>query len=216
MSRFVIEDRNVKINFAGIKPSADHVLVETLEKERTKGGIFLPSGEQTECFFGKVLKVGEGTTNTVTGEVYPLDVKPGEFVLSMKYMGQELEVEGKAYKLIREHGIWARLALDPDAPDLDIREITPRADCVVLEVAEEYKLRSGLYLPGDPKTQCATAKVLKVGPGYRNLKSGAILKPALRGGEQVIVRRYAGAILKVRGEDLRIVQERDILSILEG
>lgn len=90
-----------------VKPLSDRVLVEILEsEEKTKGGIILPDTAKKEKSEGKVVETGPGKT-LESGKVQPMGVKKGDKVLFGKYSGDELEMDGKKYKIISSDDILA-------------------------------------------------------------------------------------------------------------
>ena len=92
---------------AKIKPLGDKILVEVLEaEERTKGGIILPDTAKEEKTEGKVVSVGAGKVLD-SGKVQPLEVKSGDRVIFGKYSGDEILIDGKKYKIIKENEVLA-------------------------------------------------------------------------------------------------------------
>jgi len=90
-----------------VKPLADRVLVEVLEaEEKTKGGIILPDTAKQEKSEGKVVAVGPGKT-LESGKVQPIEVKKGDFVIFGKYSGDDFDVDGKKFKILKESEIFA-------------------------------------------------------------------------------------------------------------
>ena len=90
-----------------IKPLGDKILVEILEsEEKTKGGIFLPDTAKEEKTEGKVISVGGGKVLD-SGKVQPLEVKKGDKVIFGKYSGDDILVDGKKHKIIKESEILA-------------------------------------------------------------------------------------------------------------
>lgn len=90
-----------------IKPLHDRVLVERVEGEEcTNGGIILPDSAIDRPDEGKVIAIGAGRRNE-KGELMPLAVKVGNTVLFGKYCGNDVEVEGKEYLIMREGEILA-------------------------------------------------------------------------------------------------------------
>ena len=59
----------------------------------------LSSGSDPE-----VVAVGKGRVND-KGDVFPLDVKAGEYVLIGKYSGTEIKLDGEEYLIIREEEV---------------------------------------------------------------------------------------------------------------
>ena len=90
-----------------VKPLGDKLLVEILEAEEvSKGGIILPDTAQEEKAEGKVVAVGSGK-KLENGEVQALEVKNGDRVLFGKYSGDEILIDGKKCKIIKESEVLA-------------------------------------------------------------------------------------------------------------
>jgi chaperonin GroES len=90
-----------------IKPLGDRVLVEVLEaEEKTKGGIILPDTAKEEKTEGKVISVGSGKVLD-SGKRQTLDVSVGDRVIFGKYSGDEIVVDGKKLKVVKENEILA-------------------------------------------------------------------------------------------------------------
>ena len=92
---------------AKIKTIGDKILVEILEaEEKTKGGIILPDTAKEEKSEGKVVSVGGGRFLD-TGKVQPLEVKKGDRVLFGKYSGEDVLIDGKKHKVLKEGEVLA-------------------------------------------------------------------------------------------------------------
>ena len=90
-----------------IKPLGDKVLVEVLEaEEKTKGGIILPDTAKEEKTEGKIVAVGVGKV-LESGKVQAPEVKKGDRVIFGKYAGDELLIDGKKCKILKESEILA-------------------------------------------------------------------------------------------------------------
>ena len=90
-----------------IKPLGDKILVEVLEaEEKTKGGIILPDTAKEEKTEGKVVSLGGGKV-LESGKVQPLEVKKGDRVIFGKYAGDEILIDGKKHKIIKESEVLA-------------------------------------------------------------------------------------------------------------
>ena len=76
-----------------LKPFDDRVVVEKMENEdegRSPGGIIIPDTAKEKPRFGKVVAVG-------TDEDLQEKVKVGDKILYGKYVGDEVNIEGKEY-----------------------------------------------------------------------------------------------------------------------
>ncbi len=92
-----------------IKPLADRVLVEPLEKEETTAsGIVLPETAKEKPQEGLVLAVGPGRLLD-DGKRAAMEVKAKDKVLYAKYAGTELKRDDKKYLIISEKDILAVL-----------------------------------------------------------------------------------------------------------
>jgi chaperonin GroES len=92
-----------------LRPLDDRVVVEPLEaEEKTAGGILLPDTAKQKPQRGKVVAVGPGKTRD-NGERVALSVKVGDEILYGKYSGNEVEVDSKELKILRETDILAKL-----------------------------------------------------------------------------------------------------------
>jgi len=90
-----------------VKPLDDRVVIEVLEAEdRTPGGIVLPDSAKEKPQQGKVLAVGPGRVLD-SGERAKTEVKKGNVVLFAKYGGDEVEIDGKDCRIMRESDILA-------------------------------------------------------------------------------------------------------------
>ena len=88
-----------------IKPLDNGVVIKQLEaKEKTAGGIFLPEAAKEKPMIGKVIATGPGKTND-NGTVSEMSVKKGDQVLYSKYMGNEVELDGEKFIILRESDI---------------------------------------------------------------------------------------------------------------
>ena len=87
-----------KIN---IKPLADRVLVQPSEAETTtSSGIIIPDTAKEKPQKGKIIAVGDGTTD------HKMNVKVGDRVLYGKYSGTELTIEDTDYLIMKESDIF--------------------------------------------------------------------------------------------------------------
>ena len=90
-----------KVNF---KPLADRVLVEPqAAEEKTASGIIIPDTAKEKPQKGKIIAVGDGTTE------HKMNVKVGDRVLYGKYSGSEVTVDGEDLMIMRESDILATL-----------------------------------------------------------------------------------------------------------
>lgn len=87
-----------------IKPLADRVVVQPLLAEtKTKGGIFIPDTAKEAPVEGKIVALGNAKLKD--GKKHEFSVKIGDKVLYSKYSGDEIKLDGKDYKIMREDEI---------------------------------------------------------------------------------------------------------------
>lgn len=90
-----------------LRPLHDRVIIKRTEEDRTSpGGIVIPDTAAEKPIRGEVVAAGNGKL-LETGELRPLDVKPGDKVLFGKYSGTEVKVDGKDLLVMREDDIMA-------------------------------------------------------------------------------------------------------------
>lgn len=92
--------------------------------------------------------------------------------------------------------------------------IKPLGDRVVLKaLAQEEKTKSGIVLPDTAKEKPQQGEVLAVGTG-KVLENGQKVPLEVKVGDKVIFSKYAGTEIKLDGEEVLILGERDILAII--
>lgn len=89
-----------------IKPLADRVVIKMVEaEETTKSGIILAGSAKEKPQVAEVVAVGPG--GTVDGKEVTMYVKTGDRVLTSKYAGTEVKVDGQEYSILRQSDILA-------------------------------------------------------------------------------------------------------------
>jgi len=91
-----------------LRPLADHVIIEAIDKEETFAGgeLVLPDTAKERPQQGTVLAVGEGRMDE-EGNRTPMDVRVGDTVLFGKYAGTEIKIDGKEVLILEEGDILA-------------------------------------------------------------------------------------------------------------
>lgn len=89
-----------------IRPLADRVVIKTVEaEETTKSGIILAGSAKEKPQVAEVLAVGPG--GLVDGKEVQMIVKVGDKVLTSKYSGTEVKVDGEKCTIVRQSDILA-------------------------------------------------------------------------------------------------------------
>ena len=93
------------------------------------------------------------------------------------------------------------------------KTLVPLGDRVIIkQEAAEEKTKSGIVLPETVKEKPQEGTVIAVGSG-RVLENGTKVPLEVKVGDKVIYSKYGGTEVKVDGEEVIILQERDVLAI---
>lgn len=89
-----------------IKPLLDRVVLKVDNAEQTTAsGIVLSSAAQEKPQFANVVAVGPG--GVVDGKEVRMYVKVGDKVITSKYSGTEVKLDGEEYTIVRQSDILA-------------------------------------------------------------------------------------------------------------
>ena len=89
-----------------LKPLADRVVLKMVEaEETTKGGIILTGAAKEKPEVAEVIEVGPG--GIVDGKEVDMIVEPGDKVITSKYSGTEIKIDGVEYTIVRQGDILA-------------------------------------------------------------------------------------------------------------
>ncbi|MBO5948149.1 co-chaperone GroES [bacterium] len=93
--------------------------------------------------------------------------------------------------------------------------IRPLADRVVVKVIEDTDQTSGgIFIPDSAKEKPQKGEVIAVGTGKKNDK-GEREELDVKVGEIVLYEKYAGSEMKIDGQVVKILNEKDILGVIE-
>ncbi len=94
--------------------------------------------------------------------------------------------------------------------------LQPLEDRIVVRPSDsESTTASGLVIPDTAKEKPQQGDVLAVGPGRRSEQTGELLPMDVAEGDTVVYSKYGGTEITVGGEDLLILNARDVLGILK-
>ncbi len=94
--------------------------------------------------------------------------------------------------------------------------LQPLDDRIVVKPGEsEETTASGLVIPDTAKEKPQQGEVLAAGPGRRSEQSGEVIPLGVSVGDTVVYSKYGGTEITVDGEDLLILQSRDVLAIVQ-
>ena len=89
-----------------LKPLADRVVIKLVEaEEKTKSGIILTGSAKEKPEVAQVIEVGPG--DLVDGKEVTMTVKVGDKVITSKYAGTEVKIDGEEYTIVRQSDILA-------------------------------------------------------------------------------------------------------------
>lgn len=89
-----------------MKPLADRVVIKMVEaEETTKSGIILAGSAKEKPQIAEVIAVGPG--GNVEGKDVTMYVKVGDKVITSKYSGTEVKMDGEEYTIVRQSDILA-------------------------------------------------------------------------------------------------------------
>lgn len=89
-----------------LKPLSDRVVVKMVEaEETTKSGIILTGAAKEKPQVAEVIEVGPG--GIVDGKEVVMTVKVGDKVITSKYSGTEIKLDGNEYIIVRQGDILA-------------------------------------------------------------------------------------------------------------
>ena len=86
-------------------PLHDHILIERI-KDKMKGTIIIPETAKEKYLQGKIIKIGDGRIDE-NGTIIPLGIKVGDIVFFHRFAGNEIDIDGKEYLIVREDDILA-------------------------------------------------------------------------------------------------------------
>ncbi len=88
-----------------LRPLDDKIVIKQSDaEEKTTGGIFLPETAKEKPQIGKVIAAGPGKILD-NGKRNKMSVKKNDEVIYAKYIGNEIEIDGEKYVILRESNI---------------------------------------------------------------------------------------------------------------
>ncbi len=91
-----------------LKPLGDRVVIKMVEaEETTKSGIILAGSAKEKPQMAEIIAVGPG--GMVDGKEIKMEVKVGDKVITNKYAGTEVKLDGVEYIVLRQADILAKV-----------------------------------------------------------------------------------------------------------
>lgn len=95
-------------------------------------------------------------------------------------------------------------------------KLRPLGDRVVVKPLEdEERTKGGIVLPDTAKEKPQRGEVVAVGPGEWDQDGEKRLPLEVKVGDHVLYAKYAGAEIKIDGQEHLILRQGDILAIVE-
>jgi chaperonin GroES len=94
-------------------------------------------------------------------------------------------------------------------------KIRPLHDRVIVKrLEEERKTASGIVIPDTAAEKPDQGEILAVGTG-KILENGKVLPLAVKVGDRVLFGKYSGQAVKIKGEEVLVMREEDIMGVVE-
>ena len=95
-------------------------------------------------------------------------------------------------------------------------KLRPLHDRVIIKrLEEERKTASGIVIPDTAAEKPDQGEVLAVGKGKKT-DDGKLIQLDVKVGDKVLFGKYSGQTVKVKGDELLVMREEDIMGVLEG
>ena len=93
--------------------------------------------------------------------------------------------------------------------------LRPLHDRVIIKrLDNETKTASGLVIPETAAEKPDQGEILAVGTGKKD-ESGKVIPLDVKVGDRVLFGKYAGQTVKVDGDELLVMREEDIMSVVQ-
>lgn len=85
---------------------------------------------------------------------------------------------------------------------------------IVRRLEEEEKTKGGIIIPDTAKEKPQQGEIIATGNG-KVLENGDLVPLTVSKGDRVLFSKYAGTEVKIKGEELLVMREDDILAIIQ-
>ena len=96
---------------------------------------------------------------------------------------------------------------------MDIRPLHDRV--VVKRIEEERKSAGGIVIPDTAAEKPDQGEVVAVGKGKKD-DAGKVIPLDVKVGDRILFGNYSGQTVKVKGDELLVMREEDIMGVIEG
>ncbi|HTL27105.1 MAG TPA: co-chaperone GroES [Burkholderiales bacterium] len=95
-------------------------------------------------------------------------------------------------------------------------KIRPLHDRVIVKrIDEERKSAGGIVIPDTAAEKPDQGEVVAVGKGKKS-EDGKLIALDVKVGDRVLFGKYSGQTVKVKGDELLVMREEDIMGVIEG
>lgn len=95
-------------------------------------------------------------------------------------------------------------------------KIRPLHDRILIKrLDEEKKTASGIVIPDTAAEKPDQGEVMSVGKG-KMTDEGKLVPLDVKVGDRVLFGKYSGQTVRVKGDELLVLREEDILGVVEG
>jgi chaperonin GroES len=95
-------------------------------------------------------------------------------------------------------------------------KIRPLHDRVIVKrIEEEKKSAGGIVIPDTAAEKPEQGEIVAVGKGKKD-DNGKLIPIDVKVGDRVLFGKYSGQTVKVKGDELLVIREEDILGVIEG
>jgi len=95
-------------------------------------------------------------------------------------------------------------------------KIRPLHDRVIVKrIEEERKSAGGILIPDTTAEKPDQGEIVAVGKGKKD-DNGKLIPVDLKVGDRVLFGKYSGQTVKVKGDELLVMREEDIMGVIEG
>jgi chaperonin GroES len=95
-------------------------------------------------------------------------------------------------------------------------KIRPLHDRILVKrLEEERRTASGIVIPDTAAEKPDQGEVMAVGKG-RILEDGKVRPLDVKVGDKILFGKYSGQTVKVKGDELLVIREEDVMGVLEA
>jgi chaperonin GroES len=95
-------------------------------------------------------------------------------------------------------------------------KIRPLHDRVIVKrIEEERKSAGGIVIPDTAAEKPDQGEIIAVGKGKKD-DNGKLIPIDVKIGDRVLFGKYSGQTVKVKGDELLVMREEDLMGVIEG